>query len=126
MRCLRDNTLTSPQVDYRKLAGLAGMGNPTSASNAWAKIKKKIAAQAAAAGATPAEGSPKADTPKSKGGASKRKGAAAGDADDEESPTKKVKTPKGKGAGKAKKEVKAGEDEEVVVKAEVSDEDPLT
>jgi len=112
-------------MDYKKLADATDMSNERSASNAWAKIKKKIAAQKATTGTKSTEGTPKADTPNSKGGASKRKGAEAGDADDEESPTKKVKTPKGKGGGKAKKEVKAGEDEEVEVKAEVSDEDPL-
>jgi hypothetical protein len=35
------------QVDYKKLAALSGMTNPASASNAWARIKKKLAAQAA-------------------------------------------------------------------------------
>jgi hypothetical protein len=30
------------QIDYEKLAGYAGMSNPRSASNAWAKIKLKL------------------------------------------------------------------------------------
>lgn len=30
------------KIDYDKLAGFAGMGNPRSASNAWAKIKTKL------------------------------------------------------------------------------------
>lgn len=37
-------TLKSTQVDFKKLAPLVGMGNPGSAKNAWAKIKKKLAA----------------------------------------------------------------------------------
>ncbi|KNG46540.1 hypothetical protein DDE82_001369 [Stemphylium lycopersici] len=31
-----------PEIDYEKLAGYANMGNPRSASNAWAKIKIKL------------------------------------------------------------------------------------
>lgn len=30
------------QIDYEKLAGFAGMSNPRSASNAWAKIRNKL------------------------------------------------------------------------------------
>ncbi|KAF1997584.1 hypothetical protein P154DRAFT_536976 [Amniculicola lignicola CBS 123094] len=33
-----------PEIDYEKLAALAGMSNPRSASNAWAKIKQKLMA----------------------------------------------------------------------------------
>ncbi|EGP92381.1 uncharacterized protein MYCGRDRAFT_89322 [Zymoseptoria tritici IPO323] len=42
-----------PKVDFKKLAPLVGMGNPGSAKNAWAKIKKKLAAAF--------EGEPKVD-----------------------------------------------------------------
>lgn len=36
------STHTSPQIDYDKLAAFAGMSNPRSAGNAWAKIKAKL------------------------------------------------------------------------------------
>jgi hypothetical protein len=76
------------------------MTNPASASNAWAKIQKKIAAQAgnSPGSATPeAAGTPKA-TPRKKRGA---KAAADG-----ETPVKKLKTPK-----KVVKDEPADEDE---------------
>jgi hypothetical protein len=34
--------LTTSKIDYEKLAAFAGMTNPKSASNAWAKIKVKL------------------------------------------------------------------------------------
>jgi hypothetical protein len=82
------NPAIPTQVDYKKLAGLAGFTNPASASNAWAKIQKKITAQAgpgAADSATPEAGTPK-PTPAKKRGA---KVAADG-----ETPVKKARTPK--------------------------------
>lgn len=35
------------QIDYEKLANFAGMGNPRSAGNAWAKLKGKLMDNAA-------------------------------------------------------------------------------
>ena len=74
----------------KKLAGYAGMTNPASASNAWAKIQKKIAAQTsdvADGSATPeARASPVKATP------GKKRGPKA--AADGESPVKKAKTPR--------------------------------
>lgn len=66
------------------------MSNPVSASNAWAKIQKKILAQVGdvSNSATPEAQTPK-DTPAKKRGAAK----AAVDGDGE-SPSKKAKTPK--------------------------------
>jgi hypothetical protein len=70
------------------------MTNPASASNAWAKIQKKIAAQAgnsSDSATTPeAAGTPK---PKATPTPSKKRGAKAV-ADDGETPVKKVRTPK--------------------------------
>lgn len=72
----------------KKLAGYANMTNPASASNAWAKIMKKIAAQNGDHSASPeAVASPVKATPGKKRGA---KGATA----DGESPSKKIKTPR--------------------------------
>ncbi|PVI08148.1 hypothetical protein DM02DRAFT_666122 [Periconia macrospinosa] len=87
---------TPPDVDYDKLAAFAGMSNPKSASNAWAKIKGKLfanQAEGAAAAATPKRGRAKKvvdkegdETPKT----TPRKRTAKKDAnDDNESPTKK-------------------------------------
>lgn len=106
-----DHNTDIAQVDYKKLAGLCGMTNPASASNAWAKIKKKLQNQAGemnndTATATEGGDSPTKATPKA---TPKRKKKTDADADDAESPTKKAKTPKGKGKG-AKSEAKAEED----------------
>lgn len=78
------------------------MTNPVSASNAWARIQKKITAQADCVGsATPElQGTPKATPAKKKRTAAAK--AEAGDGDDVESPTKKVKTPRGR---KVKEEI---------------------
>jgi hypothetical protein len=93
------------QVDYKKLAGLAGFTNPASASNAWAKIQKKIAAQASN---SPDSTTPEAGTPKTpKATPAKKRGAKA--AADGETPVKKAKTPK-----KVVKEEPIEEDDEVV------------
>ncbi|KAK6418348.1 hypothetical protein LTR95_017200 [Oleoguttula sp. CCFEE 5521] len=93
---------TKPKVDYKKLAGLAGMTNPVSASNAWSKICKKIEAQAGATG----DGTPAA-TPKVARGKKRSKSENAKEdedaEDDEESPTKKTKpATKGKRGTKVK------------------------
>lgn len=79
------------------------MTNPASASNAWAKIQKKITAQADCVGsATPElQGTPKSTLKKKRAAAKAEAGDA--DGDDEESPSKKVKTPKGRNV--VKKEV---------------------
>jgi hypothetical protein len=78
------------------------MSNPVSASNAWAKIQKKITAQA---GDASIDGTPEVQTPKAT--PAKKRAAKAVDG---ESPTKKTKTP-----SKAKK-----------VKDEPVDEDGLS
>lgn len=62
------------------------MTNPVSASNAWAKIQKKITAQA---GDGSVDGTPEVQTPK----ATPAKKRAAAKAVDGESPAKKPKTP---------------------------------
>jgi len=80
------------------------MSNPVSASNAWAKIQRKITAQA---GDASIDGTPEVQTPKAT--SAKKRGAKAVNGDDE-SPTKKAKTP-----SKAKK-----------VKDEPIDEDGLS
>lgn len=101
------------QPDYKKLAALAGMSNHVSASNAWAKIQKKIQAQAGDVSAlgsgenTPEAQTPKKMTPKAltpvAGKKRGKKAAAANagdgegedvDGDGEEMPKKKAKTPK--------------------------------
>jgi hypothetical protein len=85
-----------PKVDFKKLAGLVGMTNPASATNAWARIKKKIAAQAAevmgdADADENAKGHSTTSTPKAKATPKKRAKKEV-DEDDEDaggsSPTK--------------------------------------
>lgn len=83
-----------PKVDYQKLANLAGMSNPRSASNAWAVIKKKLAAQADANGdvsngGTASPTKPKATPVKKRG---KKAAAEADDDDEQEAPSAKVHT----------------------------------
>ena len=58
---LLSNPLTLFQIDYDKLAELSGMTNPKSASNAWAKIKTKLASTSAenAGAKTPKKTSPR-------------------------------------------------------------------
>ena len=110
------NILSYSQVDYNKLAELSGMGNPRSASNAWANIKKKIMAKG---GITNGEGedgtASTAKTPKTpKSGSRAKRGKKADDEGDdaEESPTKKAKpTPKGKKGKAVKSEPEVEEDE---------------
>ena len=103
------------QVDYKKLADLAGMTNPASASNAWAKIKKKIQAQAEEGGAV-ANG--EEGTPKPKATPSKKRAKAKADQDDGESPAKKSKGGRGKKAASAE-----AEDGESLVKPEPEEDD---
>ncbi|KAL1794745.1 hypothetical protein ACET3X_006561 [Alternaria dauci] len=66
-----------PEIDYEKLAGYAGMSNPRSASNAWAKIKLKLMSPAAdgTAPATPKK------TPRKKAAAAKQEDDDEEDAD---------------------------------------------
>lgn len=118
---LISSQLTHHQVNIKKLAGLCGMTNQGSATNAWAKIKKKIEAQgkelSGEASPTKANGTPKATpTPRKR-----TKKAADEDVDDEESPAKKAKGRKAKSEAKVDEE-EDGEDEKSVVKAENADE----
>ncbi|KAK6429213.1 hypothetical protein LTR95_014643 [Oleoguttula sp. CCFEE 5521] len=93
-----------PKVDYKKLAGLAGMTNPVSASNAWARICKKLQAQAVDAGDSTPAATPKAARGKKRSKADDAKEDGDGE-DDEESPTKKTKsTTKGRRGTKVKVE----------------------
>ncbi|PIB02490.1 hypothetical protein CB0940_01147 [Cercospora beticola] len=96
-----------PKLDYKKLAGLAGMKNPVSASNAWSKIKKKLNAQAEAVmgeGAATPNSTVKATPGKKRG----RK--PLGDDNNGETPSKKPKATKAK---KAASEDDADEEEGV-------------
>ncbi|KAH7408147.1 hypothetical protein DE146DRAFT_687427 [Phaeosphaeria sp. MPI-PUGE-AT-0046c] len=127
-----------PEIDYEKLAGFAGMGNPRSASNAWAKIKNKLAAP------NP-DGSSPAPTPKKTGGRKKAVAAPANGEDDEPATPKKTPrkraakkqevggdaSPKKKGRA-TKKEEEANKDESdqadsavVTVKDEAAEEDTV-
>lgn len=89
----RRKPTNSAKVEYKKLAQLAGMGNPTSANNAWLKIKKKLQAGASVAPAAAVDGdaegssSPVKATPKKR----TKKDAAEG-----EPPAKKSRA-RGKG-----------------------------
>lgn len=118
--------LRYPQVDYNKLAELSGMTNPKSAANAWAAIKKKLAARGSLVkddGGDTGTASP-AKTPKSKPRAKRGKKADDEDDDAEESPTKKVKpTPKGKKGKAAKSEPEIEEDASDGDKGVVKEED---
>lgn len=111
------------QVNYKKLASLLGMENPVSASNAWSRIKKKLAAQAsdvATAGDggegvdSPMKATPKKRTPKHKKAAAAKDGEDGNDEEGNGSPSKKTKTPKSGGKGKKVKE-------EVVEEGNVTD-----
>ena len=66
------------------------MTNPASASNAWARIQKKITAQAGNNASDSA--SPEAGTPKPKATPAKKRGAKA--VAEGETPVKKARTPK--------------------------------
>ncbi|ORY19443.1 hypothetical protein BCR34DRAFT_582166 [Clohesyomyces aquaticus] len=81
-----------PEVDYEKLAVFAGMSNPRSASNAWAKIRTKLM--------TPSDGTaaPK-PTPKKKKAAAKAKDDGSDEANGDE-PTTPKKTPRKRTAKK--------------------------
>jgi len=72
----------TPQIDYERLAGFAGMSNPRSASNAWAKIKNKLLVNPDGTAASPA--------PKKAGGGRKK----AAPADGEAATPKKAATPR--------------------------------
>ncbi|KAF1840399.1 uncharacterized protein K460DRAFT_381206 [Cucurbitaria berberidis CBS 394.84] len=78
-----------PDIDYDKLAAFASMGNPRSASNAWAKIRAKLSAGTDAIAPT---------TPR-KGGAKKTKATAANEEGEEGEATPK-KTPRKRAAKK--------------------------
>jgi len=80
------------------------MTNPASASNAWARIQKKIAAQA---GNTSDSATPEAGTPEPKATPGKKRGAKA--AADGETPVKRAKTPSK--ANKVKDEPISGDED---------------
>ncbi|KAM3419331.1 hypothetical protein BST61_g5265 [Cercospora zeina] len=88
-----------PKLDYKKLAGLSGMSNPVSASNAWAKIKKKLNAQAAAV-LGDGEAVPSSTTKATPGKKRGRKAIGEGETG-AETPSKKPKAGKGKNSAKA-------------------------
>ncbi|KAI4676640.1 uncharacterized protein J4E84_009475 [Alternaria hordeiaustralica] len=109
-----------PEIDYEKLAAYAGMGNPRSASNAWAKIKLKLMTPSPD-GAVPA--TPK-KTPRKKTAAAKQEdGEEGADATPKKTPRKRVakkqdvdgeSSPKKKATPRGKKNetVKAESDED--------------
>ncbi|KAF2636167.1 hypothetical protein P280DRAFT_368407, partial [Massarina eburnea CBS 473.64] len=86
-----------PEIDYEKLAAYAGMSNPRSASNAWAKIKNKLLSTCD--GNTPITkkgGKKKATSEEAADGEKKtprKRGAKAQDVDGEGTPKKKGRTP---------------------------------
>ena len=82
--------LTRTQIDYEKLAAFAGMSNPRSASNAWAKIKGKLI--------TNPDGTA-VSTPKKAGG-KKKAAAATNDAEMGDAATPTKKTPRKRPAKK--------------------------
>ncbi|KAF2208836.1 hypothetical protein CERZMDRAFT_101046 [Cercospora zeae-maydis SCOH1-5] len=100
-----------PKLDYKKLAGLAGMSNPVSASNAWGRIKKKLAAQA---GAVPADGEADSSSATKATPGKKRGRKALGEGEGgAETPSKACQKTKSK-AGKGKKSGKGDTDEDNV------------
>ena len=105
-----------------KLAEGCGMTNQGSASNAWAKIKKKILAHAGAAKeSADGSGSPTQKTPKAT--PRKRSKKAAEGMDDEETPAKKMKpTPKKKGNAKSQATVEDDGEGETEAKEEAAEE----
>ncbi|KAL1603887.1 hypothetical protein SLS60_005479 [Paraconiothyrium brasiliense] len=124
-----------PDVDYEKLANYAGMTNPRSAGNAWAKIRNKLNS---ATGDGAALTTPKKTPPKKKAAAAKADkadGDAAGDDETPKKATPRKRTPKkqevddeaaspkkrGRPAG-AKNKKAADETESTTVKTEAADE----
>ncbi|KAI4647736.1 hypothetical protein J4E93_004146 [Alternaria ventricosa] len=109
-----------PEIDYEKLAAYAGMSNPRSAGNAWAKIKLKLMTPSPD-GAVPA--TPK-KTPRKKAAAAKQEdGEEGADATPKKTPRKRVakkqdvdgeSSPKKKATPRGKKNetVKAESDED--------------
>ena len=78
------------QIDYDKLAGYAGMSNPRSAANAWAKIKLKLMSPAPE-GTVPA-------TPKKPRG--RKPAAAKADGEEGDAAATPKKTPRKRGPKK--------------------------
>ncbi|KAJ4372463.1 hypothetical protein N0V83_004237 [Neocucurbitaria cava] len=129
-----------PEIDYDKLAAFAGMSNPRSAGNAWAKLKNKLMSgdDTASAPATPKKGGAKKKTavkdsdgdevmttPKATPKKTPRKRAAKKqDVDGEASPKKKVAGKKALSDETVKSEPEEAEDiekNESPVKAELED-----
>ncbi|EMD66959.1 hypothetical protein GGP41_005413 [Bipolaris sorokiniana] len=109
-----------PEIDYDKLAAFAGMSNPRSASNAWAKIKLKLMTPFADGTALP---TPKKTPRAKKGVVSKKEGDEAdGDATPKATPRKRAsKKQEVDGDSSPKKKPargKAAPKEEEVIKSE--------
>lgn len=102
------------QVDYEKLASLAGMTNHNSAANAWRNLKKKLyedSAPTAGAKATP------------KKPATPRKRKAAEEKDDKGSDKEEEASPKKKGRGRPAKPKKEPVRKEAVKEEDGADEE---
>lgn len=127
-----DPLLTPVQIDFKKLGPMVGMKNHVSASNAWAKIKKKLQAHGGEDGTdNSANGSAAGDdgetpqatpTPRKRG---RGKADKADKDDDGESPMKKARG--GKGGKKGKKAAEGDDGDEdgedaAAIKAEAAEE----
>lgn len=116
------------QIDFTKLAGLAGHTNPRSTANAFANIRKKLAKIAEANGES-APTSPTKATPKkapATPGKSKGKASATGDVEDAGGSNVKEtavrNTPK-RGGGVKRKYTETGSDDDVIKEESESDGD---
>ncbi|SMR44324.1 unnamed protein product [Zymoseptoria tritici ST99CH_3D1] len=119
MACAWRSFEGEPKVDFKKLAPLVDMGNPGSAKNAWAKIKKKLAARALEVAGDTEAMTTTTSTPKPKATPKKRarselKKEDTGSDDGDESPVKKVKATPKKGRGKKAVGELVGSDDEKV------------
>ncbi|KAF1959381.1 hypothetical protein CC80DRAFT_524021 [Byssothecium circinans] len=123
-----------PEIDYEKLASYAGMSNPRSASNAWAKIKAKLASSTDTAGLTPKKGGgrKKATNTDAAKETPRKRAAKKQDIEGEGTPKKKGRQAKSKkivdedtGSDEAEEpgSVKDESGDDKKVKADVADED---
>ena len=89
-------SILNNKIDYEKLASYAGMSNPRSASNAWAKIKGKLASSCDGVNLTPKKGGGRKKAAVANEGAAgdtpaRKRAAKKQDVDGEASPKKKTR-----------------------------------
>ncbi|KAF2454350.1 hypothetical protein BDY21DRAFT_423892 [Lineolata rhizophorae] len=109
---------TQPNVDYEKLAALAGYKNKETASVILGGIRRKLLKLAPAPANGAAPGTPSKTAAAGTPGTARKRKAAGNKADDDYSPSKKAKAANGKGRGK-----KAGPTHTPTPETEVDDDE---